>query len=207
MKSLPNILTGARLVMTLFVFVAISVAVGGFPPISDNLTIDAQMALQRWAVIAFFIAGITDFFDGWLARKLNATSLWGAILDPIGDKVLICGAVLGLMLLGLNATASLAAALILFREFTVSALREVAASKGVSLPVTLLAKWKTTLQIVGLGAELVVYTWNGFNLPNDPELIRFATLGAHSLLWLAALVTVITGVQYWQAARHKLQDL
>jgi CDP-diacylglycerol--glycerol-3-phosphate 3-phosphatidyltransferase len=206
-KSLPNILTGARLVMALFVFVAISVAVGGFPPISDNLTPEAQFSLQRWAVIAFFVAGITDFFDGWLARKLEATSLWGAILDPIGDKVLICGAVLGLMLLGLNATASLAGALILFREFTVSALREVAAAKGVSLPVTLLAKWKTTLQIVALGAELVVATWNGFGFPDDPDLIRVATLGAHGLLWLAAAVTVITGAQYWQAARHKLTGL
>ena len=92
MKSLPNILTGARLIMALFVFVGISIAVGGFPPISDNLPEGAGLKLQVWAVIAFFVAGITDFFDGWLARKLNATSLWGAILDPIGDKVLICGA-------------------------------------------------------------------------------------------------------------------
>ena len=207
MKSLPNILTGARLIMALFVFVAISIAVGGFPPISDNLAEGVGMKLQVWAVVAFFVAGITDFFDGWLARKLDATSLWGAILDPIGDKVLICGAVLGLMLLGLNATASLAGALILFREFTVSALREVAAAKGVSLPVTLLAKWKTTLQIVALGAELIVATWHGFNLPDDAEIMRVATLGAHGLLWLAAAVTVITGVQYWQAAKHKLTGL
>ena len=208
MKSLPNILTGARLIMALFVFVAISIAVGGFPPISDNLAEGVGMKLQVWAVIAFFVAGITDFFDGWLARKLYATSLWGAILDPIGDKVLICGAVLGLMLLGLNPTASLAAALILFREFTVSALREVSAAKGVSLPVTLLAKWKTTLQIVALGAELVVYSWHGFPfLPDDTALIGMATLGAHGLLWLAAIVTVITGAQYWQAARHKLTGL
>jgi CDP-diacylglycerol--glycerol-3-phosphate 3-phosphatidyltransferase len=207
MKSLPNILTGARLIMALFVFVAISIAVGGFPPISDNLAEGVGMKLQVWAVVAFFVAGITDFVDGWLARKLDAMSLWGAILDPIGDKVLICGAVLGLMLLGLNATASLAAALILFREFTVSALREVAAAKGVSLPVTLLAKWKTTLQIVALGAELIVATWHGFGLPDDANLISAATVGAHGLLWLAAAVTVITGVQYWQAARHKLTGL
>src|SRR3954462_15814596 len=73
-KSLPNILTGARLIMALFVFVGISIAVGGFPPISDNLAEGVGMKLQVWAVIAFFVAGITDFFDGWLARKLDATS-------------------------------------------------------------------------------------------------------------------------------------
>ena len=194
MKSLPNILTGARLIMALFVFVAISIAVGGFPPISDNLAEGVGMKLQVWAVIAFFVAGITDFFDGWLARKLNATSLWGAIL--------------GLLALGGQPMVVLPAGLMLFREFTVSALREVSAAKGVSLPVTLLAKWKTTLQIVALGAELVVYSWHGFPfLPDDTALIGMATLGAHGLLWLAAIVTVITGAQYWQAARHKLTGL
>jgi phosphatidylglycerophosphate synthase len=117
--------------------------------------------------------------------------------------VLICGAVLGLMLLGLNAGASLAAALILFREFTVSALREVAAAKGVSLPVTLLAKWKTTLQIVALGAELIVATWNGFGLPIEGQGAMAAF--AHGLFWIAAIVTLITGAQYWEQTRKALQ--
>jgi CDP-diacylglycerol--glycerol-3-phosphate 3-phosphatidyltransferase len=207
MIHLPNILTGGRLILSLMMFVAVVLAVGGFPPISDQLTPEAQFGLQRFAVIAFFVAGITDFFDGWLARKLNATSLWGAILDPIGDKVLVCGAVLALMAMNVNPTAYLPCALILFREFTVSALREVSASKGVSLPVTVLAKWKTTLQIVSIGLELVVVSWAAFGLPQDAGLQSIATTGADGLLWLAAIVTVITGVQYWQAARHKLMDL
>ena len=88
-------------------------------------------------------------------------ALWGAILDPIADKVLVCGVILGLLSLGPNAAVAIPAALILFREFTVSALREVAAGKGVSLPVTLLAKWKTTLQLVALGAELLVAVLGG----------------------------------------------
>ena len=58
-----------------------------------------------------------------------------------------------------------------------------------------------------MGAELVVATWYGFGLPDDPAVMRAATLGAHGLLWIAAAVTVITGVQYWQAARHKLTGL
>jgi cardiolipin synthase len=88
------------------------------------------LRLERWAVWAFVIAAITDFFDGWLARKLHAESVWGAILDPIADKVLVCGALLGLMSLGPQPDGALPAGLILFREFAVSALREVTAGKG-----------------------------------------------------------------------------
>jgi CDP-diacylglycerol--glycerol-3-phosphate 3-phosphatidyltransferase len=205
MKHLPNILTGGRLALALFMFIAVALAVGGFPPISDRLTPEAQFSLQRFAVIAFFVAGITDFFDGWLARKLNATSLWGAILDPIGDKVLVCGAILALMAMNVNPTTYLPCALILFREFTVSALREVSAAKGVSLPVTVLAKWKTTLQIVAIGCELVVVSWSAFGLP--PELQSGATYSADILLWVATTVTLITGAQYWEAARVKLMEL
>ena len=100
MKSLPNILTGSRLFMALFMFVAFAAAAGAVPYFSNRLEPDQQFALQRWAVYAFVLAAVTDFFDGWLARKLDAESVWGAILDPIGDKVLVCGAVLGLMALG-----------------------------------------------------------------------------------------------------------
>jgi CDP-diacylglycerol--glycerol-3-phosphate 3-phosphatidyltransferase len=206
MKHLPNILTAGRLVLTLFMFLALAAAAGGVPWVSDQLTPDMQFGLQRWAFWAFVVAATTDFFDGWLARKLNATTIWGAILDPIGDKVLVAGAILGLMSLGPQPQVALPAALILFREFTVSALREVAAGKGVSLPVTMLAKWKTTLQLVALAAELLVACWAAFNLPADPELLGPVTMLAHGLMWVAAIVTIITGVQYWEAARKALSD-
>ena len=206
MKHLPNILTAGRLVLTLFMFLALCAAAGGIPWVSDQLTPDMQFGLQRWAFWAFVVAAVTDFFDGWLARKLNAMTVWGAILDPIGDKVLVAGAILGLMALGPQPQVALPAALILFREFTVSALREVGAGKGVKLPVTLLAKWKTTLQLVALAAELLVACWAAFNLPADPAILGPMTLLAHGLLWLAAVVTIITGVQYWEAARKALSD-
>src|SRR6185369_4604019 len=167
-------------------------------------------SLQRWAVYAFVIAAVTDFFDGWLARKLNATSIWGAILDPIGDKVLVCGAILGLLALspslGPQPMVVLPAGLILFREFTVSALREVGAGKGVKLPVTLLAKWKTTLQLTALALELVVAGWGAFPLlPQDPGVQGPFAYFAHGLFWLAAIVTLITGAQYWEQTRKALQ--
>ncbi|HEX6865856.1 MAG TPA: CDP-diacylglycerol--glycerol-3-phosphate 3-phosphatidyltransferase [Caulobacteraceae bacterium] len=204
MKHLPNILTAGRLVLTLFMFLALAAAAGGVPFVSEHLTPDMQFGLQRWAFWAFIVAAVTDFFDGWLARKLNAETIWGAILDPIGDKVLVAGAILGLMSLGPQPQVALPAALILFREFTVSALREVSAGKGVSLPVTMLAKWKTTLQLTALAAELLVACWAAFNLPADPGVLGPMTMVAHGLLWVAAIVTIITGVQYWEAARKAL---
>jgi len=205
MKSLPNILTSLRLVLALFMFVALAAAAGAIPYVSDDMHPLQQFALQRWAVYAFVVAAVTDFFDGWLARRLNAESVWGAILDPIGDKVLVCGAVLGLMAMGPQPMVVLPAGLILFREFTVSALREVGAARGVKLPVTMLAKWKTTLQLTALTAELIVATWGAFSLPDNPAIQNAAGYIAHTLFWAAALVTLITGAQYWEQTRKALR--
>jgi CDP-diacylglycerol--glycerol-3-phosphate 3-phosphatidyltransferase len=200
MSRLPNLLTGLRITLALFTFLALA----STALLSEALTPAQQFGLERWAFFAFLIAGVTDFFDGWLARRLGAVTLWGAILDPIADKVLVCGAILGLLSLGSDAAVALPAALILFREFTVSALREVAAGQGVSLPVTLLAKWKTTLQIVALGAEMLVACWAAFGLPPNPAVVGPATATAHALLWIAAFITLITGAQYWEQARKAL---
>ena len=111
---------------------------------------------------------------------------------------------LGLMALGPNPMVVLPAGLILFREFTVSALREISAGKGVKLPVTVLAKWKTTLQLTALAAEMVVASWAAFDLPADPAIQGPVMLIAHSLMWVATAVTLITGAQYWEQTRKAL---
>src|SRR5205823_5193300 len=116
MNRIPNLLTGFRLVLALFTFSALA----GAALLSERLTPATQFSLERWAFFAFVVAALTDFVDGWLARRLHAESVWGAILDPIADKVLVCGVVLGLLSLGPNAAVAIPAALILFREFTVS---------------------------------------------------------------------------------------
>jgi CDP-diacylglycerol--glycerol-3-phosphate 3-phosphatidyltransferase len=200
MTGLPNLITGFRLLLALFTFFGLAAAT----LLSETLTPPMQFALERAAFFAFVLAAMTDFVDGWLARRLHAESLWGAILDPIADKVLVCGAILGLLTLGGTAAIAIPAALILFREFTVSALREVAAGKGVRLPVTALAKWKTTLQLAALGAEMLIACWGAFGLPSDPGVLGPATWAAHALLWAAAAITVITGFQYWEHAHHAL---
>jgi CDP-diacylglycerol--glycerol-3-phosphate 3-phosphatidyltransferase len=198
-RQVPNILTIGRLVLTLAVLVCLSA------PAADEL----RSELQAIAFIAFVVAAITDFFDGWLARLLKAESLLGAILDPIADKALVAAGIVGLLAAGQTSIA-LPAGLILFREFAVSALRETLAPKGLRLPVTLLAKWKTTLQLVALGVLMFLICGPGLELlfpalgTGLPCYLRppFWALG---LLWLAAAVTVWTGIEYALAARKALR--
>ena len=188
MKQIPNILTVLRLILTLAVFAALLVAAANPTP-----------GLFWFAFWGFCIAAVTDFFDGWLARKWQVESLTGAILDPIADKVLVAGAIVGLAVCG-DWMVGGAGGLILFREFSVSALREVLAPRGLRLPVTMLAKWKTTLQLVALTAALL---WHA-----DPALLgNAALLGqiASMLMVLAALITVWTGIEYGVAARRALK--
>ncbi len=206
MKSIPNILTLGRLVLTLVVLGCLAVAANSIPGLRVDR--DAREALESCAFAAFVVAAVTDFFDGWLARKLNATSLLGAILDPIADKVLVAAAIVGLMAVGANYIA-LPAGLILFREFAVSALRETLAPKGLRLPVTMLAKWKTTMQLVALGVML--------GLPSLFDVLDFAGVNARlafavqaqlialALVWLAAVITVWTGIEYALSARKVLR--
>ncbi len=203
MRALPNILTFGRLVLTLLVLVFLVAAAGALPGV--QVSPGARLQLQSWAFVAFAVAAVTDFFDGWLARKLNATSLLGAILDPIADKALVAGAIVGLLAVG-QAGVALPGGLILVREFAVSAMRETLAPRGVTLPVTLLAKWKTTVQLVALGLMLFLPAWSDWGLPCDPRLQANAGLAANALLWIAAAITVWTGIEYAFAARRALRN-
>ena len=208
MKSLPNILTGLRLVLCLAMFAAL-LAIGSarWP--------GAELALARFAFAAYVIAAVTDFFDGFLARRWNVVSTLGAILDPIADKVLVCGAILGLLavavlapvpLPGLVITLAASGGVILFREFAVSALREVLAPRGIKLPVTFLAKAKTTLQLVTLGGLMVIMFWPAWRIDATIPRLRSALATAEVLFAVAAVVTLWTGLEYGRAAWRALRE-
>ena len=203
-SHIPNYLTGARLILGFVMFVCLAGAAGAIPFLSESLTPEAQFNLQRWSVVAFILAAVTDWFDGWAARKLHAESIWGAILDPIADKILVAGTLLGLSALGPNPHIVAPGALILFREFFVSALREVGGGRGIVFPVTPLAKWKTTIQLVALAAQLFVASWPAWGLQNDPGVLNPAVWIANTLMWVAAALTLWTGWGYWAAARNRL---
>lgn len=189
-KDIPNLLTGARIVFSVAVFIGIVAAAGALPGQSGPPSAAAQRAVLLWSLAAFVIGSATDYVDGWLARKLDAMSPWGAMLDPIADKIAVAGVVVGLSALDPNPTIVIGGFLILFRELFVSGLREVGGARGIKFPVTKLAKWKTTAQLVALCAEITAAALGGEAL----------ILAAHALLWVAVALTLWTGLQYAQAA-------
>ena len=132
--------------------------------------------------------GITDYFDGYLARAQGTVSKLGVFLDPIADKIMV-GAVI-LMLAATRDIAGIhiaAAMIILLREIAVSGLREFLAGLQVSVPVSRLAKWKTAFQLIALGALIFAGAVPAFPLV---QLLGIATL------WAAAILTLITGWDY-----------
>ena len=195
MSSLPNILTGSRIVLSALVFFLLAGAAGVLPGEAGPPTNSA--ALIWIAFVVFVFAAVTDYFDGWLARKLNSVSVWGAVLDPIADKIAIAAAVLGLCVLAPFGTVPVPGFIILFREVFVSGLREGVAPRGIKLPVTTLAKWKTTLQLTALALEMPA------TLQPAGHGVR---IGADLLLWAAALVTLWTGWEYLRGAIKALRE-
>ena len=126
-NPIPNILTGLRLVAGVVMFLILAGATGGVPILSSYLSPEDQFGLYRAAFYIFVVAASTDWVDGYLARRWHAETRWGAILDPIADKVLVTGAILGVLTSGSVPQIAIPCGLILFREFAVSALRETIA--------------------------------------------------------------------------------
>ncbi|HYS47327.1 MAG TPA: CDP-diacylglycerol--glycerol-3-phosphate 3-phosphatidyltransferase [Xanthobacteraceae bacterium] len=155
----------------------------------------------RWIALAIFIAaGVTDFFDGYFARAWAQHSSFGRMLDPIADKLLVASC---LLMLAANDTirgwSLWAAIVILCREILVSGLREYLAELRVSVPVTRLAKWKTTAQLVAIGFLLLGEAGD--------LIIPVVTPIGLTLLWLSALVTLYTGWDYFRAGvRHLIKE-
>jgi cardiolipin synthase len=151
----------------------------------------------RWATcVIFAVAATTDYVDGYLARSWQQQSLFGRWLDPVADKLLVAAAVV--MLVGFERAPLLPSMIIVLREITVSGLREYMAEVSVGLPVSRLAKWKTAVQMVAIGFLLVGSA--------GPDWLPVEAIGWWGL-WLAAILTLVTGWDYLQAGlRHMLQE-
>jgi cardiolipin synthase len=191
MFALPNALTILRIVLVP-VFVVAFVIPGD--------------AARLVAFGVFALAGISDWLDGFAARKLKAGSDFGRMLDPIADKVLVAVALMMLVAEGtftrynpntgmLSLLKLVPALIILGREILVSGLREFLAGTRVSVPVTAVAKFKTAVQMIAIGAMILTPLADVF-VPGVPSL-TYASL-AYILLWVAAALTVYTGVIYFR---------
>ena len=174
MLSLPNLLTLSRIVA-----LPLLVALLWWPGWSAGYGI---------AFLLYCAMGITDYFDGYLARAQGAVSRLGVFLDPIADKIMVAAVILMLVatrhIAGIHVIAGL---VILLREIAVSGLREFLAQVQVSVPVSRLAKWKTTLQMIALGALILGGA--------APLQLWIAHVGL-AALWGAAVLTLVTGWDY-----------
>ncbi|MEM7303099.1 MAG: CDP-diacylglycerol--glycerol-3-phosphate 3-phosphatidyltransferase [Pseudomonadota bacterium] len=187
--SLPNVLTYGRILAV--------------PLVVLCFYLEGQLRssdFARWLALGVFVvASITDYLDGYLARIWNQTSSLGRMLDPIADKLLVAAC---LLLLSADGTiagwATWAAIVILSREILVSGLREYLAELKVSVPVTQLAKWKTTMQMVAIGFLLAG--------PAGDKVLPYTTEIGITLLWISAIVTLYTGWDYFRAGmKHVIE--
>ena len=175
--TIPNILTLFRLVAA--------------PCVALSLILNLSAVI---ALSIFLLASITDYADGYLARVLNQSTSLGKVLDPIADKAMV---IITLCFLHYSFESDMTkiffgipAIVIIFREIIVSGLREYIGGKAKSLVVTRLSKWKTALQMVAIGALLTSNVTYFSALP-----LNFIGL---LVLWLASIVTVITGIDYFK---------
>lgn len=168
-KSVPNLLVFCRLALIPFFVWAFE---SGKPLLALTL---------------FSVAAITDFFDGYLARKWNATSKLGAMLDQISDKLLVCAALL--CLVAEQGAWLVPALVIILREIWVSGLREYMGEQGIAMPVSKLGKWKTATQMLGLFALL------------SQDLCLELGLMGNLLLTIAAFLSSISAWQYSRALK------
>lgn len=189
--NLPNILTYARILAVPLIVLCFFLE--GRLRSSD---------FARWSALFIFLgASVTDYLDGYIARTWQQTSNIGKMLDPIADKLLVATC---LLLLAADTDRTIAgwtlwaAIIILCREILVSGLREYLAALKVSVPVTQLAKWKTTIQMVAIGFLLAG--------PAGDKIVPYTTEVGIVLLWLSALVTLYTGYDYFRAGLKHIGD-
>lgn len=184
MLTIPNILTLSRI----FVIPVLILCFYLKQPLGSHI-----------AFTLFTLAAITDFFDGYLARATGSVSRVGRFLDPIADKLMVGAVLIGLVAVDwIEGIHVIAAVIIMCREILVSGLREFLAELSVGVPVTIAAKWKTTIQMVALAS--LTWTTGGAELG-----LPTAEIGL-ILLWLASALTFYTGIDYLRVGIRHMVD-
>ena len=191
-KNLPNILTCFRIII--------------IPLLIASFYLEGK--LYHWvAASLFLIAGITDFFDGYFARLFHAHSNFGKFLDPIADKLLVASAILMLVHFhDIGYYDIIPAIAILCREILVSGLREFLAKINISVPVTNLAKIKTAIQMTALFSLLLGVEGPSFKQVEEMTEITLTELIGRTLLWISAILTLITGYAYLKAGMEHIKN-
>jgi CDP-diacylglycerol--glycerol-3-phosphate 3-phosphatidyltransferase/cardiolipin synthase len=188
MLTLPNLLTLSRIFAV--------------PLLAFLLWWPKWEAGYALAFALYSLMGITDYFDGYLARSSGAVSRLGIFLDPIADKIMIAAVILVLTAQGVltgpyvGDMHVIAGLIILVREIAVSGLREFLGGLQISIPVSTLAKWKTTFQLVSLGALILGHAMPWWNVAAGSMIVNVPHTVGLTTLWLAAALTLVTGWDY-----------
>ena len=177
LAALPNILTVSRLVLAALFFLSLELA---RRPIHDEWWLCSAAAL-------FVLGALTDALDGWLARRWNVISVFGRVMDPVADKLLVAAALVSLV--HVEVLAAWIAVVIIGRELAVTGLRGVALSMGTVVPASSLGKAKTVSQYVAITGLILEK-----GVSPDVEIFHLISRG---VLWIALALTVISGVDYF----------
>lgn len=177
--NLPNILTMGRIAAI---------------PLLAALLISPSQQAGFWAAAVFALASITDWLDGYLARRMGIVTVFGKFLDPIADKLIVMAALI--MILPFGRVPAWMVLVILGREIIITGLRGIASSEGIVISASDLGKFKTIFQIVAIIALLLHYNYNWFFGIQHPLLqVNMHNIGMF-FLWIATLLTVWSGFDY-----------
>lgn len=191
---LPNQLTTLRIILT---------------PFFLFFFLQPSQTYKEISLVIFLIAALTDWYDGWLARKFNYFTSWGRFMDPLADKILTAAAFGGFVYLGVLPMWMVI--VILVRDFTITLFRGYTDHKGLSFPTSRYAKWKTFIQMAFLYYLLVLYIISGMPYLKDNFSVVFGYLLSPDAIWWATLtVTVITvdsGIRYFIENRNTIKKL
>ncbi len=189
-NNLPNRLTIFRVLLIPFVVGALFLAGSPIEVFQE------QTNLLGWfAGWIFTVAAITDFFDGYIARKKNIVTVFGSFLDPIADKFLVVSSLI--MLLYLGRVHAIIVIVLVLREMYMTSLRLLANNEGINVPVNDMGKWKTATQMVAIPMLMIHETWN---------YIPFSLIGT-ILIYVACALSIISALSYSLNVIVKLKDL
>ncbi|RPJ78099.1 MAG: CDP-diacylglycerol--glycerol-3-phosphate 3-phosphatidyltransferase [Alphaproteobacteria bacterium] len=188
--NLPNRLTMMRIILIPIILLSLFLTLSSAQWVTEHIKL-----LNYVAAWTFVAASITDFFDGYIARKKNIVTVFGSFLDPIADKFLVISSLI--MLLALARVHVLIVLILVLREMYITALRLLAMEKGLSVPVGTLGKWKTATQMVGIPLLMA----------NDiPWGIDMPLIGTIAI-YLASLFSMYSALEYSAGLVKKIQKL
>ncbi len=177
--NLPNIITMVRIAAI---------------PLLCLLLLSPQRTPCFWAAALFAAASVTDWLDGYLARRMGIVTVFGKFLDPIADKLLVMGALI--MILPFGRVPAWMVLVILGREMVITGLRGIASTEGIVIPASNLGKYKTIFQLVAIIGLLLHYDYHWFFSLDHPLLIVNMHHVGMFYLWIATVITIWSGVDY-----------